>query len=213
MTDETPLSKGERTRQAILEAAHHLFIEQGYHATSMRQIADGAGLALGGIYNHFAGKDDIFQAVIMDKHPFLQIMPLLTATPGDTVEEFVRNTAHSMIDELGHRPDFIKLMFIEVVEFNGKHIPQFIHLFLPGIQPLVMRFAAPGGNLRAIPLPLLARAFMGMFFSFYVTEFLMGDAMPVEMRENALDVFVDIFLHGVMTGGQNAVQISGEIVS
>src|SRR5512145_1792969 len=146
MTDEIPLSKGERTRQAILEAAHPLFIEQGYHATSMRQIADGAGLALGGIYNHFASKGDIFQAVIMDKHPFLQIMPLLTSAPGDTIEAFVRNTARSMIDELGHRPDFIKLMFIEVVEFNGAHMPQVFQFFLPAIQPLVMRFTAPGGS-------------------------------------------------------------------
>ena len=36
--DET-LSKGERTRQAVMEAAYELFLEQGYAATSMRQIA------------------------------------------------------------------------------------------------------------------------------------------------------------------------------
>jgi hypothetical protein len=45
-------------------------MEQGYHATSMRQIAERADLALGGIYNHFASKEDIFEAIIMDKHPY-----------------------------------------------------------------------------------------------------------------------------------------------
>ena len=40
-------TKGEVTRLAIEDAALSLFMEQGYHATSMRQIAENAGLALG----------------------------------------------------------------------------------------------------------------------------------------------------------------------
>ena len=48
-------TKGERTRTAIIDAAFDLFVRKGYHATSMRQIADEAGLAPGGLYNHFAG--------------------------------------------------------------------------------------------------------------------------------------------------------------
>ena len=57
-------TKGDVTRLAIEDAAIELFLEQGYHATSMRQIAEQAGLALGGIYNHFKSKDDIFQGII-----------------------------------------------------------------------------------------------------------------------------------------------------
>jgi DNA-binding transcriptional regulator YbjK len=37
------ISKSERTRQAILDAAYNLIIEQGYAATSMRQIAEAPG--------------------------------------------------------------------------------------------------------------------------------------------------------------------------
>ena len=59
--DEETLSKGERTRQSILQAAYELFLEQGYAATSMRQIAERAGLALGGIYNHFREQGSHFQ--------------------------------------------------------------------------------------------------------------------------------------------------------
>ena len=58
MTMDT-LTKGERTRQTIEEAAYELFLENGYSATSMRQIAERAELALGGIYNHFSGKEEI----------------------------------------------------------------------------------------------------------------------------------------------------------
>jgi AcrR family transcriptional regulator len=198
MTDEAPQSKGERTRQAIEEAAYRLFLDQGYHATSMRQIAERAGLALGGIYNHFASKDEIFQAIITDKHPYTQILPVIAAAPGETTEEFIRNAAHAMVSELGHQPDFVKLMFIEIVEFNGRHFPAVFQMVFPNVLPLLQRFTSPASGVRPIPLPLLVRAFMGMFFSFYMTEFLMSDLMPPEMRENALDGFVDIFLHGIL---------------
>ena len=41
------LSKGEASQQRIVEAAYALFLEQGYHGTSMRQIAERAGLTMG----------------------------------------------------------------------------------------------------------------------------------------------------------------------
>ena len=63
-------------------------MEQGYHATSMRQIAERADLALGGIYNHFTSKEEIFEAIIVDKHPYKKVLPLILAAEGETVEEF-----------------------------------------------------------------------------------------------------------------------------
>ncbi len=149
--DEETLSKGERTRQSVLQAAYELFLEKGYAATSMRQIAERAGLALGGIYNHFENKEAIFSELIIDRHPFHQILPLLQAAPGDTVEEFVRNAARSMVDELGRRPDFIKFMFIEMVEFNGRDFPEMFKAIFPQILPLIQRFQA--GQDRTAPHP------------------------------------------------------------
>ena len=61
MTSEPLPSKSDRTNAAILEAAGTLFTSQGYAATSMRQVAESAGLALGSIYNHFPSKEAIFE--------------------------------------------------------------------------------------------------------------------------------------------------------
>jgi AcrR family transcriptional regulator len=197
MTEDT-LSKGERTQQTIEEAAYELFLEQGYSATSMRRIAERAGLALGGIYNHFSSKEEIFEAIILDKHPYKQILPVILSAPGNTLTDFVHNAAHALVDELGKRPDFIRLMFIEIVEFNSKHMPVFFDVIFPEFLPLVQRFQAPDGELRPIPLPLLLRAFLGMFFSFYMTELITERIDIPEMHENALDSFVEIFLHGIL---------------
>ena len=195
---EITLSKGERTRHAIEEAAYELFLEQGYSATSMRRIADRAGLALGGIYNHFSSKEEIFEAIILDKHPYKQILPVILSAPGRTLAEFVRNGAHALIGELGKRPDFIRLMFIEIVEFDSKHMPIFFEEIFPEFLPLVQRFQSPEGELRPISPPLLLRAFMGMFFSFYMTELITEHMDIPEIHDNALDGFVEIFLHGIL---------------
>lgn len=197
MAEETP-SKGERTRQAILESAYKLIIKQGYAATSMRQIAEGAGLALGGIYNHFPSKEDVFRAIIVERHPFFQIIPILNSVEGKTVEDFVRNAAHTLVAELGHHPDFLNLMLTEIVEFKASHVPGLFEKFLPMVLPLIQRLGGLDGNIRQIPPFVLARAFLGMFFSYYITEMLVARAMPPDMQINALDHFVDIFLHGVL---------------
>ena len=89
----------------------------------MRQIAEKAGLALGSIYNHFSSKDDVFRAIVQERHPLLQMIPLLNAVQGQTVEEFVRNAAHTLVGELNRHPEFLNLMLMEIVEFKGSHVP------------------------------------------------------------------------------------------
>ncbi|MFN3492438.1 MAG: TetR/AcrR family transcriptional regulator, partial [Anaerolineales bacterium] len=114
-------TKGEMTRIAIEDAAIELFMEQGYHATSMRQIAERAELALGGIYNHFSSKEEIFEAIIIDKHPYKKVLPLVIEAEGETVEEFLKNAVKVAITEISSQPYYVRLMMIELTEFNGKH--------------------------------------------------------------------------------------------
>jgi AcrR family transcriptional regulator len=57
-------TKGERTALRIMDIAEDLFASQGYDGTSLRQIADGAGIKEPGLYNHFAGKQALYEAVL-----------------------------------------------------------------------------------------------------------------------------------------------------
>jgi len=51
-------------RDAVLDAAQACFLELGYAATSMDQVAARAGVSKATIYAHFDGKDALFAAVI-----------------------------------------------------------------------------------------------------------------------------------------------------
>jgi AcrR family transcriptional regulator len=197
-TKDVP-KKGDITRLAIEEAAFELFMEQGYHATSMRQISEKAKLALGGIYNHFSNKEEIFAAILLDKHPYKQVLPIVLATPGDTAEEFIRNAARALVTELGSRPELLKLIFIELVEFNGKHVSGLLTEIIPKVLPVFEKMIRVRKNLRKLPPPVLVRSFLGMFFSYYVTELFIKDSLLAKlMPKNSLDLFVDIYLHGVI---------------
>lgn len=194
-------TKGERTRQEILQSAHQLFLKNGFHGTSMRQIAQGAGIAVGGIYNHFRSKDEIFMAVLSARHPIYDILPALNAVEGQDIESFVRDSAHKMVEIVKGRPDFLNLMFIELVEFNAVHVPQLFQTFFPQALAFVQRFFNNRQELRPIPIPILLRAYMGLFFSYVITDILMSDLMPEEMEAITLEHFVDIFLHGILAEG------------
>src|SRR5437899_245384 len=60
--------KGARTRAAILEAALALFDQRGYEATTMRAVAERAGVALGNAYYYFESKEHLIQAFYARSH-------------------------------------------------------------------------------------------------------------------------------------------------
>lgn len=59
-----PQIAAEQTQRAIVEAAGRLFVEHGYHATSISRISAAAGVAVQTIYNSVGSKRDILSRVL-----------------------------------------------------------------------------------------------------------------------------------------------------
>ena len=55
--------KGIQTRQNIITKALQLFCVKGYYNTSINDILEATGLTKGGLYGHFASKEEIWYAV------------------------------------------------------------------------------------------------------------------------------------------------------
>lgn len=53
-------------RDEILKAAFRVFGEQGYQSTTIKSIAEAAGIAPGSIYNYFADKEDLFKSTVQE---------------------------------------------------------------------------------------------------------------------------------------------------
>lgn len=196
------LSKGQSTKQIILDAAFVLFLEQGYHAASMRQIAQQAGLALGGIYNHFESKEQIFESILLTKHPYRRLLQILQEAPGDSFEQIAQNAARAMLADLDNHSDLLKLIFIELNEFNGHHLADLYQDITPRLDPLLIRFQDHRVELRALPMPVILLAYIGSFLSFFMMNRMVVPASPIDLTELTLDKFIDIFLYGVIIPGQ-----------
>jgi len=66
-----PAPRGEQTRRLIIDTAVRLFREHGYERTTMRGIAQAAGLSVGNAYYYFPSKEHLvqeFYARIQDEH-------------------------------------------------------------------------------------------------------------------------------------------------
>lgn len=55
--------KRQRTRAALLEAARELVRERGYEGTTLRDVAERAGMTSGAIYGNFRNREDLFLAL------------------------------------------------------------------------------------------------------------------------------------------------------
>ena len=57
-------SKSEITRERLMEAAHEVFVEKGYHGTKVVDIIERAGCGHGTFYDYFKSKDDALMAIL-----------------------------------------------------------------------------------------------------------------------------------------------------
>jgi AcrR family transcriptional regulator len=185
------------TPDAILSAAHDLFTRRGYHGTSMRAIAKEAGIALGGIYNHFESKESIFREILLAYHPYHEILPALANGSHTSLEDLFREAARLIDQTLSERPEVFNLMFIEMVEFRGQHAPELLERILPEIGRTLERLNRSGDRLRPIPIPMVWRIFIGTVLGYFVSKQAIGPLAPPEFTENALEHFIGVFLHGI----------------
>jgi len=86
------LSRREREklaqRREMLAAALELFSEKGYHNVSMQQIAEKAEFAIGTLYKFFNSKEDLYQALILEKHlKFHEALTKAVAEEDDEIEK------------------------------------------------------------------------------------------------------------------------------
>lgn len=58
------IQSAESTKDKILRETTRLFADQGYEATTMKNIADAVGIKAASLYAHYRGKEELFRAVL-----------------------------------------------------------------------------------------------------------------------------------------------------
>jgi AcrR family transcriptional regulator len=97
-------AKRDARRRQILDAALACFSEAGFHQTGMADIVRRSGLSHGAVYLYFPSKDDIIEALAVDRHrseAALNAAALADADPMNALRSLARSYALSLIDPAG----------------------------------------------------------------------------------------------------------------
>jgi len=123
----TQEERSHRSRAHVLEAALELFSHRGYGATSIRDIAEAAGLSAGNVYHHFDDKEAIFQELLdqywaaIDSEESVFNKALASGPIPDSLEA-IGFAARDWVDQWRRH---VALIYVDVVEFEGSHIRRF----------------------------------------------------------------------------------------
>jgi AcrR family transcriptional regulator len=197
----TSAQKHPDTRDRIIETGLRLFSMKGYLGATTREIAKEAGVAEVTLFRHFPAKETLFVAVI-NTYSFLPelkgLLPNLSSMP---YEESLTVIAKRFLDTLTLRKDMIRIMHSEMHRYPEK-IHKIYHAFSDELFKTLASYfehLQKKGVLRPFHTQFGARAFLGMFFSYFnAQEFLMRNKFRPVDSDEVVRTFVSIFVKGTL---------------
>ena len=193
--DASSTNTSHETRSLILKAAHRLFMEQGYRAVSTRQIAAACGITQPALYRHFATKQELYIAVLLELLQQTQTRLTRLVERHESVLHRLHlvarmlpstwNDAGQMFHDIQHELDAQGRK--EVSEaFQRQVIAPIASLFTEGITQGILRDAEHGGLAPVEAVFILFRLLND------------ADTPKTSSRPQNTDRMVDILLHGIM---------------
>ena len=193
----TPKVTRGGSRDAIVEAAVRLFLERGFGAVSMDELAEAAGVARRTLYNQFKSKEEIFREMLLRVSGQLEdAFPPGIETQGD-VGEVLRLVAR-MILELHRHPEYPG--FLRMVVADARQFPWIAEEFAAVMEPQTERLARYIAHLTAIGVlncrnpTLAAHQFMGVLNEFSLWPLMIGRQNLGVPTEEIVEETIQMFL-------------------
>jgi AcrR family transcriptional regulator len=181
------MRKSDETRARILEAALALFLERGYQETTMRAIAERAGVAVGNAYYYFESKEHLIQAFYARTHTEHMTASRDVLANAKSFVDRLRGLMHAKIDTIEPYHQFAGVLFRTAAD---PHSP--LHPLSPESAPVredaIAIFAeAMNGSTSRIPADL--RAELPRLLWLYhmgIVLFWIHDSSPGRLRTRRL---------------------------
>lgn len=211
--------KRERRKHArpgeLLEAALHVFVDQGFGAAKVEEIASRAGVSKGTLFLYFASKEELFKAVVRDTivGQLSQFQAAVDTFQGPT-PELMRTMVHAwwQRSHANGSTGIAKLMLSE-----GKHFPELANFYRTEVidpaRDLIGRLLARGiarGEFRAIHPTYGPYTLLSSMIFLALWHHAPGLSSPQDGPPSAeayLDTLLDAYLGGVLVRHTQAIPI------
>lgn len=153
-------------RDRIMEAALRLFVERGYFLTTVPDLAAGAGVSVGTIYNYFANKEDLAARLFVEHMGQFRLEVLAALHAADRLEARIKTAVRVILGFIERRPDVARFLFFRRHdEFVAADNPQLRSVSRDELNRHMHEFLREGmraGTLRKIPMQAAIATLMGI---------------------------------------------------
>jgi AcrR family transcriptional regulator len=172
--------RGGGTVVRVLDAAEYVFAEYGFAGASVRDIAARAGLNAASLYNHFPGKQELYEAVL-DRGllPILELLAELPVGGGNAAPDL--DVIDTVVDYIAARPALARILHYEALA-GGESINRLAGrwlkpIYASGIDALARSSAARTWQPDELPLLIeaLHNVIIGYFSMAPVLEGIVGE--------------------------------------
>jgi AcrR family transcriptional regulator len=193
------MKRGEAKRQAILDTAYQLFLEQGFEKTSMSEITVQVGGSKATLYNHFTSKEELFvecMTAAIDQYVAGSLASLDLSR--DDMEAVLQHFGENFL-QFSCSKEMIAVRRLMISEAARLEVGM---LFLKKISALRERVAdylkanMESGKLRKEDPGIAANHLRGLLESEVLEPLLLGvtDTIPEEEKRGAAHRAIDAFL-------------------
>jgi len=159
----------EKRYRTIFKAAEKLFARQGYHKTSMEQVADQAEVSVGTVYFYFKNKEDLLVHMIGDiGYQLRNLLGLEFSKSDGSLDGFSRAGIVFFDDFCTQNPERLAIFFresagqSETVEFHRKKI---FNKLIEDVEAALVRLQEKSGSefQSSLSAEIMAVSIMGMY--------------------------------------------------
>ncbi len=199
MNDNLPNEDGRGTTASrILDAAELLFAERGFAGTAVRDIAAAVGLNPASLYNHFPGKQEMYEAVL-DRAltPIFELLTELTSTrPTPGRDERIIEV---IVDHIAANPAIARILQFEALG-GGANLARLAGRWLDPIYSKGIEALRSSPNIEgwdSHELALLVGAFHNMILGYFVMAPVLSGVLGEDLNSSRALARHKVFLRKV----------------
>lgn len=188
--------QAEKRRLQILDTAISVFAARGFANTSIKDLADAAGISSGLMYHYFTGKEKLLEAAVEHNSFLPQLRALLKDTKHQPYQKVLKNIAVRFINLLEEKNE-IFMIFLQEGFTNTNVQKVWSNLANEGMSLLKQYIAdcIAAGELRDHDPEVTARCLFSIIIAFQLTRDIFKTSQVT--RTQFIDTAIDNLLYGI----------------